>query len=114
MADTHLTFDFIKANQFRVIHADGAIGAPTPQGQFTLSFFSERFAIPQQITHEISATGELGPELLEMRTARKAVIREVEVAINMNIDALTNLHRFLGDQLENLRQAHAAKGGPLK
>ena len=45
-----VAFDFIKSEYFRVIHADGALGGPTPQGLVHMAFYSERPPIPRRMS----------------------------------------------------------------
>lgn len=43
-----IRFNYIKSAQFRVIHADGAIGGVTPNGFIHMALFNERAAIPRE------------------------------------------------------------------
>ena len=57
---TSIDFHYIKANSFRVVHADGVYGGPTPRGYIVMNFYSERAPIPQKITQELTPAGQLG------------------------------------------------------
>src|SRR4051812_46996008 len=102
-----LTFDFMKSKHFRVVHSDGVIGGPTPQGLFAMNFFSERFPIPQQVSQPILPSGALGPELQEMRVTREAIVREVEACIIMNFNQLSRFHKWLGESIEKFASMQA-------
>lgn len=88
-----VNFDYIKGNSFRTVRPDGAIGALTPNGQVQLAFYSERQAIPQRIVYTLNDDGSLGSEI--DRIGRKGVVREVEVAITLDIDTAKAVIGFL-------------------
>src|SRR5262245_47766081 len=92
-----LRFDYLKSAYFRVVHADGVLGGATPKGALMLSFWSERVPIPQQVTHRIEPAEKgrgvkLGPELVDQRVVRDAIVREVEVGVYMELDAAEALN----------------------
>jgi hypothetical protein len=94
-----LSFDIIKSNLFRSIHADGVWGGITPQGAFAFTFYNERFPIPQQITHEISPAGHVGNELPDARVTRKGIVREADICIYMNLNLAKSFRKLLDDQI---------------
>jgi hypothetical protein len=100
-------FHYIKSNAYRVVHADGVIGGPTPSGLVSFSFFSERFPIPTVVDHAVSDLGGgrmvLGSEIA--KEGKEGVVREVEVGVMMTIDMAKKLHAWLGD---NIRRAETA------
>jgi hypothetical protein len=79
-------FDFIKSSAFRVVHADGMFGGPTPRGDLFIGFFSERFPIPTSTFHEVKPSGEIGEEIRSEREGRQGVVREVEIGIKCNLE----------------------------
>lgn len=81
-----VNLDYLKSNQFRVIHADGAFFALTGQGGVTISFFAERQPIPRRITLKVNKDGTLGDELTDQRVVRDAIIRDTEVAVTMTAE----------------------------
>ena len=100
-ATRQITFDYIKSNHFRVVHADGAIGGVAAGGYIHMALFSERGAIPQQLVFAVDEKGRLGDEV--SRTERGTLIREVEVDVMMDEPSASALHRWLGDKIEELR-----------
>jgi len=101
-----LNFDYLKSNQFRVVHADGAFFAATGQGGVTVTFFAERQPIPRRITHKVNGDGTLGDELTDQRVVRDAVIRDTEVAVAMTLDTAKQVKDKLQElitQVEKLR-----------
>jgi hypothetical protein len=100
-----IQFDIVKGNFFRGIHADGVWGGATPQGLIAMTFYSERFAIPQQVTHTVGHDGILGPELVEERVSRNAVVRDAEVCVYMTPRVAESFKVFLDTHLERLKSA---------
>ncbi len=122
MADTgapqKMRFDYLKSPLFRMIHADGVVGGPTPKGLLFLSFFNERMPIPQQIVHTIdqvesagTAFGQptfrarLGEEILAERVSRESIIRETEVGVLLDLPTAEKLHDWLSTQIVQMRRA---------
>lgn len=98
------TFDFIKSEYFRVIHADGAIGGPTPQGHIHVAFYSERPPLPRRIVQPITPAGILGEAIPEKTVMRDAIVREVDVDVMMTYPVALQLHQWLGQKLEDLQK----------
>lgn len=105
-----LSFDMVKGNLFRGVHADGVWGGATPQGLLSFTFYSERFPIPQQVTHSIKPDGTLGLELPEARLGREAVVREAEVCVYMNVTVAKAFRDFLNQHVATLEQQMESKG----
>ena len=105
-----LKFDYIKSNVFRVIHADGVIGGPTPRLSIHMDFWSERFPIPQQTVHEVNPDGGLGEELKEERQSRKAIVREVEIGVVMDLDTAKSFREWLNDKITEIERVLAERG----
>ena len=54
-----INFDFVKSNDFRVIHADGCFLGTTQTG-VAISFYSERQPIPRRLVHKVNKDGGVG------------------------------------------------------
>src|SRR4051812_5999681 len=91
-----ISFDYLKSNNFRVLHADGAFIGLSATG-LTVCFFSERQPIPRRVVHAINPDGTMGKELTDQRVVRDAVVRDTEVAVAMAIEPARNVHRVLGE-----------------
>lgn len=108
----NLTFHYIKANAFRVVHADGIWGGPTPRGYITMSFFSERAPIPTEITHASrpakTLAGVLGPEL--GRKSKEGIIREVEVEVVVDLPMAKGLITWLQGKIDFLEKLSTQTG----
>jgi hypothetical protein len=101
-------FDFIKSPAFRVIHADGMFGGPTPRGNLFISFYSERFPIPTSTVHEVKASGELGEEIRSERTGRTGVLREVEVGVECDLEVAKAFSTWLQQKIGEIEKLQAA------
>lgn len=95
-----LTFRFIKDNRFRVAHASGFIGNITPQNDIFVSFYNERYALPDRFTFALNDDGNLG-ELLDGDISED-VIRDLDFGVLMNSNTAKNLILWL---TEMVRQA---------
>lgn len=103
-APKEITFHFIKASGFRVIHVDGVHGGVTPRGQIQMAVFSERNPIPQKTVHPVSKDG-LGAEDRDKRVQREGVVREVEAELVMSLEAAASVAKWLSDNVERLKNA---------
>jgi hypothetical protein len=104
-----VAFDYIKSQYFRVVHADGALGGLTPQGHLHFAFYSERPPLPRRVVHPVNNAGQLGDPILEKMVIRDALIREMDVDVIMRLDAAEQFHKWLGDRIQELKQAVAGK-----
>jgi hypothetical protein len=92
-------FDYIKSNQFRVIHADGAFFSLS-QTSLTISFFAERQPIPRRVTHKVNPDGSIGDEIVDQRVVRDAVVRDTEVAVAMSIETAKRIREKVDEILK--------------
>lgn len=106
-----IEFNYIKGSNFRVVHADGAMGNGTPSGNLFLVFYSERFPLPDSQTFSISEEGRVIGEVTEKRKVNSnGVMREVEVGVMLDINvakgmvvSLSHLIRQLeSDEIQNV------------
>jgi len=105
---TTVPFHYIKSNFFRVVHTDGAIGSVSPAGLIFVSLYSERVAIPQTMVHEITESGQMGPEHPEERVSRNGIVREIEFGALMSVDTATHLVTWLQEKIDLLRKMQEA------
>ena len=113
-ASPRVNFDYIKGQQFRVIHADGAIGGLTPNGHIHMSLYSERPPIPRRMVFTIEGS-RLGNELLAERVVRDAIVREVDIDVIMTVDVAESLVTWLTEKVIELRKMGETRkdtGGP--
>jgi hypothetical protein len=109
-----VNFDYLKSNQFRVVHADGAFFALTPQGGLTVAFFAERQPIPRRITHKVNMDGSVGEEIAEQRVVRDAMIRDTEVAVTMTAETAKRIKETLEGILKKLDEIKSKGSEEIK
>jgi hypothetical protein len=99
-----INFDYVKGNNFRVLHADGAYLAGSSTG-LTLSFYSERQPIPRRVVHELGSNYEVGKELSEQKVVRDAIIRDVDVTFALSLETAKSLVKALGEVIQRIEEA---------
>jgi len=110
--DKNVDLHYIKANSYRVIHADGVYGGATPHGYIILNFYSERAPIPQKVTQELSATGKLGKEI--SRVGKGGIVREVEAGVTIDVTFAKSLIEWLQEKVNLIEGARESKGRASK
>ena len=100
-----LEFHYLKSNSFRVIHCDGVWGGVTPRSYIAMSFFSERYPIPQKIVHELESDGALGEQT--GRDSKKGIIREVEVEVTVDLETAKSLRTWLKAHIDFIEAQQA-------
>ncbi len=68
-----------------------------------MACYSERLPIPQQTTFGLK-DGQVGDEIEEKRRTRKAIIRNVEVDLIMNLETAEIIKEWLGRHIDNLKE----------
>ena len=96
-----ITFHFIKASDFRVIPATGVWGGVNPNGNITMSFFSERTSVPKKIIHELTSEGRLGDEVV--REDIEGVVRDVHVSVIIDLAFAESFKVWLDDKIDTLK-----------
>jgi hypothetical protein len=108
-----VVLDYVKGQFFRVVHADGIIGGPTPQGQLHIAFYSERPPIPKRTVHPVSAGGALGSPSPEKTVVRDCTaIRELDVDVMMSFQVAEQFYLWLGQRLDEMKKVF--QGGSQK
>jgi hypothetical protein len=90
-----------KSNFFRVIHADGIFGGPTPTGGIHIAFFSQRTPLPKKSNLTISPNGT-GVEVVT--ETKVGVFREIEADAIMDLNVALSFHLWLTSQLNQTRK----------
>lgn len=97
---SEIPIHFIKGNQFRVAHANGAWFGADPQGNFHLTFYSERAPIPTKIFVKLNKNGQLMEEDVSKREGKQGLVREMEIDIVMPIAAAQGLLQLLDQNVK--------------
>ena len=99
-----VAFDYIKSQYFRVVHADGVIGGPTPQGFLHITFYSERPPLPRRVVHQVTSEGVLGAPIPGKMVVRDALIREMDIDVIMKLEIAELLHHWLGERIAEIKK----------
>lgn len=90
---------YMKSSLFRVIHADGAMGALTPRGLLHMTLYSERAAIPKRGFRALSEDGQtLEPEVNTETIG--GVVRELEVDVMIDETLARELRDWFDRRLD--------------
>lgn len=99
-----IRFHYIKGNNFRVIHADGAYGGLSPTGDLFFCLFSQRPPIPTITAQQVDRDGKLGDEILQERVTKDGLVREIEVGVAMRPEIAEALIKFLQEKLDQYKK----------
>ena len=101
---------YIKAAGFRVIHADGVWGGPTPRGYISMSFFSERTPIPKRMVYDVPKSGIIKGDAPPKETeARQGIVREVEADVMVDLETAKSFLRWLQQKVDVLESRGGEK-----
>jgi hypothetical protein len=101
-----IRFDFIKSNNFRVLHIEGAYGGKSPHKLIHMMVYNERWPIPKQITKEFKE-GKTGREIA--RASRDAIVREVEAQLVMDVATAKRIRNWLNNIIKNIEEENKSK-----
>jgi hypothetical protein len=103
-----IVFDYIKASDFRVVWADGVIGAITPSGMLHFALYAERQAIPRRQVFTLEqidgGRGKLGSEILAKQEARGSIVREMSCDVFMTPETAENFAQWLLNQVNEIKK----------
>ena len=105
-----IVYHYIKANGFQVVHGDGVWGGVTSRGYISMSFYSERPAIPRKVVHEVTEANTLGDEVLAEREMKGGVIRQVGVEVLVDLPMAKSLLLWLQEKVDFVEKNLAVQG----
>ena len=68
-----------------------------------ITFFSERAPIPRQQVYEVTPDGKLGAEVGGSRMVRDGIVREIEMAVMMDLPTAKLIHGWLGTTIATVK-----------
>jgi hypothetical protein len=104
-----ITITTRKAEGFRVVPAEGAIGGITPSQMYQINFYIEAPNIPTDITHELLQDGKLGPQVSH-RQEGGDVVREIQCAVLMTLQQAEALARWIMNTIKQHRDTSPPSG----
>lgn len=105
-SEGEVAIDYIKANDFKVIWADGVIGGVTPNGHVHFSVYAERHAIPRRQVFKLNMEGQsgrLGQEVLSKQISRGSIVREMACDVMLSPQAAESLGKWLLERVSEVR-----------
>ncbi len=96
-----IRFVYQKARHHRTLHADGTWAGVTPQLEVQFAFFNNLKRMPDVATHQIKDDATLGPEVVQ---ESHDVIREIDVTVVMNKDAIKATIELLNRMVEQIEE----------
>jgi hypothetical protein len=108
-ADAPIEFpvSFGRNPHYKAIHSNGVWFSTDPEGNLHMMFYNDYFPTPKKITLLLDRQGHVVGENEAKRETVAGTIRELEVDVIFSINAATEFHRMLGENL-----AAIAKGQP--
>jgi hypothetical protein len=104
-ADGEVAFDYLKGPDFRVVWADGVVGAVTANRHIQFTLFAERPAIPRRQVYKLDeATGQLGTEVVEKRISRSSIVRELACDVHLTPDTAAKLAEWLMERVKEAKE----------
>ena len=97
-------FNYRKSSGFRVVRAEGAWGGITPRGEIVMNIFNERLPVPDFDEVEILEDGSFGRRV-DFSADTKGIVREVEIALSMDVRTAANLANWLLDKVQRIETA---------
>src|SRR5262245_18604415 len=95
---TSVEIFYDESPQYRIIYADGAWAALTPNLEVQVAFFKNLAPAPEYVRQAITADGAFGAELESV--IKKGISREYEATIVINKDVVRELLKLLQKTLE--------------
>lgn len=104
-----LTITTRRAHDFKTYPAEGAIGGITPSQMYQINFYVEAPNIPQQITHELTENGKLGPQI-DHKVEGGDIVRELQCGLVMTISQAESLARWILQSIKSQKEGNVAGG----
>jgi len=102
-----IKFEFKDSTLFRIIHADGVFGGPTPSGDLYLSFYNEHQPMPESVVHTVD--GDMpGEEIMAERVASSGIARTNEVGVVMSFASAVVLKEWLSKRIGDMMMVNPA------
>lgn len=96
---------FVRGNFSRVIHADGAWGAVTPQWNIHMALYSERPGTPDETEIQLDVQGGVRDVAVTVPTF---LIREIEADVILSEASAVGLRNWLNERLSELQSVRQA------
>lgn len=99
-----IVFKYTKANDYRIVTANGAYGGPEPTGGIKVDFFIESLEYPNLQRFELEGT-KLGKEVRRI-PGENNWVRELQIGLLLSRDVAETIGNWL---LEKVKQSDEAR-----
>jgi hypothetical protein len=96
-----VSFEYIKATDYRVLPVSGVIGGPTAQGDIVVNLYFERGPIPKKVIQGIDDTGNLIESNAKIEI-KDSVIRDVIYGLALKPEVARSIGNWLVEQVDQL------------
>jgi len=103
-----ISFIYQKARHHRTFHADGVWAGITPQLEVQFAFFNDLRPMPDMVTHAVTDQGVLGEEISREKQNPDVLLREANVTVVMNKEAVKNTIQLLERMVKDIED-HIAR-----
>lgn len=102
MKKNSLIINYIKTNSYRTYHVDGVHGGLTPKLNLYMDLFIDRNVTPKKIEHKIDDEGTLSKGTVV--ESLEGAVREIECGLIMDIKTAKSIHKWLGNQINQIEE----------
>lgn len=99
-----ISFEYMKGNLFRTLHADGVSTQITPDLLIQMIVWNERAPIPKKLVYELREDQTLGDLVVEESNIKDSIIREVESVLTIDLETAKNLMNRIGDRIKEIEE----------
>lgn len=103
-------FNYELANDYRIIHATGAVGGITPSGDLKLDLYTEFGFSPDKDEWILNPDGTLNEQVVSPQATEIIdVIRQKQTGIIIGIDEAENIAKWLLEKVKEAKELDAAR-----
>lgn len=88
-------FKFVKASDFKTTGINGVFGGINIRGHLNMNFYIDTVFVPEEIKHNVTATGKLGTEIPLDSTSEGIALREIPFGVTFDISAAKSIIQWM-------------------
>jgi len=104
MEKKEIKFNFIKAPDYKEFFTNCMFGGICPNGNISVTLYSERPPIPTEIVHSIDGL-KLGQEITEKRVGKADYVRVVHAVAQMDLFVAKSFVEWLQERIKDVEKA---------
>ena len=107
MNPEQVKFKYIFREDYNPVYVNGAYGGISPRNEIVANFYLERTALPNSQTYKVTKDGMMADEIKDEREPKdhlSSFVRFIENGVVMNYQTAKEIHRWLGEQIENIEK----------